>query len=529
MTAHTGPTQVGIGPWKGEGWKVSPSQVNTWVECPRKWGFRYIEGIIVPPGKGALLGSATHDVLEKHFKREAILSDDPKAYMKDPPRRMAQAMLEHLPAVGKTTLTETAFHFVWRSDAGPAVVYRGFIDLGWKEGVGYFISDHKTSSDPVKYGLSDKGLKTDVQAVTYATFGLAHHAVPVIGLQWTYCNTRGKPKPFPRRNTLHITEAHATFEKKVHAVGLRIVDAIDTVEKAAELQANPTACGNYGGCPHAEYCPRTLDETITAALGPKAESENKNMSGLKALLARAGAAPLKDKDAEAARLASGEPGVQSEPGVNVNSPEAPANTDVARTVSQGVGAVDGSKKEQKSGIAALAAAAAGAQTPEEAQEAMDNATPAPAAAPIGAPEGWDHAQTPSQDQILAWVATSTFHDFASTKNGATPDRPFAHGRTLTAMDKNGLIFVQKLDGYRRCLITDVGREKWEVMDKTGLWVGVTPQAAVPAEDTPLPTPATLDVAGALRAAQENSSLVVVGQIHNGKLELTIDLARLGIG
>lgn len=509
-TTHMGPTNVGVGAVKTDKWKVSPSQVNTWRECPRKWGYRYIEGIDTPPGKGALLGSATHNVLEKYFGSDMDMSDDPKAYMKDQPMRLAQSMLELLPDVDRVIATEEKFHFTW-----DGVLYRGIIDLQWTEGMFYFISDHKTSSDPVKYGLSDEDLLDDVQAVTYAVFGLARNNATTIGLQWTYVNTRGKPRPFARRNTLHITDAHATFERIVHPIGLKIVDAIATVDKAADLEANPLSCGNFGGCPHAAYCPRTFDETLTAALGP---STGKSMGNLAALIAKsknAGAAPLKDRGAERERNESGEPGL------DVNSPEAPANSDVARTVSQAVGAVGGTKKEQKSGIAGLVAAAAGATTSDEAQERIDESTPDPTEAPVGAPEGWDPTTTPSQDQLLAWVATSTFHDFASTKDKATPERPFAHGRTLAAMDKSKIIFVQKLDGYRRCLITDTGKKRWETLDKANVWV--SPRTDTP--EVPANTPGDEEEITVTTTTQMVAGLAVVGTIKDGKLSLVIDLGQ----
>jgi len=39
---------------------VSPSRLNCWLSCPRKFAFRYLEGIKTPTTTSLFLGSAVH-------------------------------------------------------------------------------------------------------------------------------------------------------------------------------------------------------------------------------------------------------------------------------------------------------------------------------------------------------------------------------------------------------------------------------------------------------------------------------------
>jgi hypothetical protein len=156
---------------------------------------------------------------------------------------------------------------------------------------------------------------------------------------------------------------------------------------------------------------------------------------------------------------------------------------------------------------------------------MDDAKPPAPVAPTGAPEGWEWNVSPSQDQILAWVYSGTFHDFASTKAAATPARPFAHGRTLGALEKSGWVFIQKLDGYRRVRMTDTGRVRVdaEMSSWDDVWVSSAPK---PTDVLPV-TAAEEGAAYAERVEVNAMGLAVMGHIRDGKLELTIDLAQFG--
>ena len=50
--------------------RLSPSGAGTFVQCPRRWRFRYIERLADPPGEDALAGTFAHRVLELLMQRE---------------------------------------------------------------------------------------------------------------------------------------------------------------------------------------------------------------------------------------------------------------------------------------------------------------------------------------------------------------------------------------------------------------------------------------------------------------------------
>ncbi len=49
--------------------RLSPSGAGTYQQCPRRWRFRYIDGLPDPPGEDALVGSFAHRVLELLMQR----------------------------------------------------------------------------------------------------------------------------------------------------------------------------------------------------------------------------------------------------------------------------------------------------------------------------------------------------------------------------------------------------------------------------------------------------------------------------
>jgi len=47
----------------------SPSQLKTWLKCPRAWAWRYVRGVITPPGAALVVGKAVHVPAETYHKR----------------------------------------------------------------------------------------------------------------------------------------------------------------------------------------------------------------------------------------------------------------------------------------------------------------------------------------------------------------------------------------------------------------------------------------------------------------------------
>lgn len=55
---------------------VSHSQINLWDMCPRRWEYRYVQGLKERSSGNLILGSCYHDTLEENFKQKLIHGHD---------------------------------------------------------------------------------------------------------------------------------------------------------------------------------------------------------------------------------------------------------------------------------------------------------------------------------------------------------------------------------------------------------------------------------------------------------------------
>ena len=419
---------------KEKRWQVSPSQVKLYLECPRAWGYNYIEGLKSPGGAGAILGTAMHDAAERYFKGDLSALDDKS----DRAQKLGRRLLKYLPDPSPNVAPEAKMSFQW-----DGILYRGIIDLSWVEdgtlwqdaGGLRIISDHKSSSNPRLHGLRDEQLLTDPQGLAYGLWGAGFHWLEKLGLQWTYTNTR-KIETYAVRSLATTEQLVEGFERIVSPIGKAIVHNIATRDEAASLEAKPSACGNFGGCPHAAYCPRTTSEKLTAIFG---KTEDMGLADL-----------IKKKKKAPPRV--GETQGRTD---RINSPEAPANVEVARAISR-----SGNPKR-------AAEVSEGAETAEDVAEAMESRGPNLAE---GVPHGWEPSATPSQDQVLAWVCSRTFLSFTSQKKEANKDRPYVNGRTLGAMSKGGLIVFEKDGSAYAVSPGEKGLERYKDLNDTDVWV-----------------------------------------------------------
>jgi hypothetical protein len=433
---------------KGQ-WKVSASQVKTWQACPRKWGFKYLDGIQDPPGKAAQFGTAVHGVLEDYFNTGAM----PDTTTRE--GKVAAAGLSHYPT-RKDVDVELEIFFIT-----DGVLYRGFVDAAWGPETDDDlpdIYDHKTSSNPEKYGLTPKSLPHDPQGLIYGVWALDFWDVPGVNLNWVYYKTKGRA--VASRVSAHLSreDAQANFQKTIAPIGKAIVDARagfteGTIKGGNDLEANPRACGDFGGCPFAPFCRRTQDEVLTAAFGPatsKTQTKNKSKTnmGLQDLL-------RKKKAKRQAPPRVGTPAMEA--ATNINPPEQPASAEVAREVSRAVGEVTGNAKTRKEKARDITNAAAGETDPEAAKQKARAALAEAEAPKDGSSE---KGKAPTEAEVLAYVSMGV-HRFSSTRAKATEDLPFVHGRTLKAMKMKGLINYRDNypdKGVRTVMLTDKGKE-----------------------------------------------------------------------
>jgi len=176
---------------------------------------------------------------------------------------------------------EVQKHFVMPSPAsGGRFQYQGYMDLwlpdsgampGLAGGVP-FVGDFKTTSN-LKWAKSEAVLKTDVQAMLYATYALYATRAREIDLTWIYFQTKG-----PRRSTRthlrvhtdHVVEQFRGIENT--ALEMQAIREADAAP--LELPPSPSQCEAYGGCPYRSRCNLSPAEHIIAL------STKVNMSSL---------------------------------------------------------------------------------------------------------------------------------------------------------------------------------------------------------------------------------------------------------
>ncbi len=279
---------------------LSPSQVSVFRdECQRKWGFRSIAKIDAPQHASAALGSEVDEQQLQPYLR------DGRPFELGRPSRSGEIAASALPFLPepKSFGMELQKHFVFPSHTEKGLFYQGYKDLWLAKGgmpeIAYgnpTVTDFKTTSD-LKWQKSAEVLKTDVQAMVYATNAMFVTGERVVDLVWIYMRTKGAPKA--KRTHLQVTASHVVDQYgRINELGMEMaktraqVEALGKplIEAVLELPPNPKACDGYGGCPYKHIC------NLSPAVFESSEMEVIDMSNTMELLAKmrakkAGGAP----------------------------------------------------------------------------------------------------------------------------------------------------------------------------------------------------------------------------------------------
>ena len=217
--------------------RLSASQVQTFVDCQRKWSWRYVEGVEDLPSPAAELGRAVHAELEKYLHGGEIDFTTEIGYI-------AAAGLEHLPKPGTPGLhIEEEFHFEGPSGHS----YLGYKDLEEPGAV----TDHKTTSD-LRWQKTPEDLKTDIQATLYAVdYFRKYPEENDVELRWVYYQTRNTRKSAITRLRVHQEE---TWKRFLEIERIAETMEVASSKRALELVPNIDHCSAYGGCPHQGRC-----------------------------------------------------------------------------------------------------------------------------------------------------------------------------------------------------------------------------------------------------------------------------------
>lgn len=239
---------------------VSPSQLDTYLTCKRKWAFRYIDGIEAPPHRSAQVGTRVHEILE-HWLRDATppnieeeLTIDGHTYHTG---RIAMEAIPFLPPPGPHLRLEEKFingHWL------------GYMDVKYRAAPNHaVVMDHKTTGN-FGYAKTSEDLATDPQAIIYARAVLDEDPeVQIVDLAWTYTRTVKPYKAHPVRLRVlreYVDEAIRPYDH----IAREMLALRTSGLRAMQIEPDPQHCQKYGGCPYLDRCNLTPEELMRGVM-----------------------------------------------------------------------------------------------------------------------------------------------------------------------------------------------------------------------------------------------------------------------
>jgi hypothetical protein len=240
---------------------VSASQITLYRECNRKWGWRYLQKVETPLHPAAALGIEVDDTQLQPYLRDGRAFDFTRAS-----GHIAAAGLAYLPKPQTPGLVVQK-HFTmpsptWVNGEHIGFGYQGYIDLWLPDsalvpdmpGGAPFVGDFKTTSDVYAWWVKDEEkLKTDVQAMLYATHAMYTTKKKEVDLAWIYFQTRGPKKT--RRIHLRVASDHVAEQfESINETAIEMYRVRNANPHPLELTPNTDMCGEYRGCPHRFRC-----------------------------------------------------------------------------------------------------------------------------------------------------------------------------------------------------------------------------------------------------------------------------------
>lgn len=278
----------------------SASQIENYQDCPRKWAWVYLDGVEKTSNVFAKFGLAGHGQIERYLKEGTPFD------LTSEPGEAAMAGLHFLPRPGtpgmviegQFILTGWGHRFLGYKDiqinrtVGDNVLpdqapIVGQIDP-LRGQVVPLVIDHKFTGN-FRWAKTETELRTNVQAVLYATHAMVQTGAEACDLRWIYYHRvrPWKSKPVDLRvyrgdleGPLVTIKTLADEMALIKSKGLR----------AMHLPPNPEACGSYGGCPFVNRCNLSPQEKMIAIMSQASLEDRKN-AFLKGLAGGPGAGP----------------------------------------------------------------------------------------------------------------------------------------------------------------------------------------------------------------------------------------------
>lgn len=234
---------------------LSASQIEKYDRCKRRWALEYIGGVRTPPHPSAQLGTDVHTILENWLRSAVPPDTSTKA------GKIASRMISNLPPPG-TGVVERQFYMVTKN----GLAYTGKID--WS---GIFFGaptaiDHKTTAN-LEYAKTEAQLHSDLQAITYTLAGCIGFSTDEMQLLWNYGTTKSRePEVRPVYTKVRLPVVIDKFENVVEPLAEEITLARKRAADPMTFSPNPSACRDFGGCPHQSLCNLSQQERLQALM-----------------------------------------------------------------------------------------------------------------------------------------------------------------------------------------------------------------------------------------------------------------------
>lgn len=287
---------------------VSPSQIETFLQCPLKWFFDKKEKLQrKPPSKGQILGDKCH----KEIERFLIEGADVRGPLPLVGAAMLEPYVRFSPFNGGPGEVEMPL-LEPRLQTPGGILITGFEDYHVPDPAGLWpvIIDHKFKKNLAKYAPTEDELLEDTQCIVYGAHALARYP-DAVGYEFRHHNhqTEGEGGRFAKPVVVRVSRADG-WARWLELC--RVVDGPMTLTarmavvgggKTPDVPFEISACGNFGGCDFARVCKhspqnrfvaglRNTSNPITETVTFKPTTKENQMGLISQLAASANAVPL---------------------------------------------------------------------------------------------------------------------------------------------------------------------------------------------------------------------------------------------
>lgn len=234
---------------------ISPTSIELFLACKRKWSFRYIDKIKTPVTENMQFGIDGHSRIEKFFKKKI------KNFGSDKIGELVNKAYKKglLPQKIENLQVEKKFSIRLSNN----VNLIGYIDiLAEKTNLNpLMVIDHKFIKD-FKWALTEEKLASNIQAIIYSFAALTQYPQKEILNRWIYYNKNKK--------TVKKIEILRSVDEVCDAINIlkSLCEKIAIFKKecpaAIQTEPNFLSCSAYGGCPHIEKCNPKPEEKLVS-------------------------------------------------------------------------------------------------------------------------------------------------------------------------------------------------------------------------------------------------------------------------